>query len=84
MHARQPKMKGIGPLKAGLGFRESELSWPLGQIGGRIARPPGAGAGAIDKSADHGAAAADFRVADLGVARFEHLRLGKLRFSFTE
>jgi hypothetical protein len=35
-------------------------------------------------SADHGAAATQFGIADLGVARFQHLRLGKLRFSFAE
>jgi hypothetical protein len=35
-------------------------------------------------SADHGTATACFSLADFGVARFEHLSLGKLRFSFAE
>ncbi len=35
-------------------------------------------------SADHGAAQAAVVVAVLGVAGFQHLRLGKLRFSFGE
>lgn len=35
-------------------------------------------------SADHGAAAAGFGFANLGVARFQHFSLGKLRFSFAE
>ncbi|PWJ94169.1 hypothetical protein C8D77_101853 [Mesorhizobium loti] len=45
-----------------------------------------ASANVVDRpvSADHGAAAADFGFADLGVTRFQHFRLGKLRFSFAE
>jgi len=35
-------------------------------------------------SADHGAAAAGFGFANLGVTRFQHFSLGKLRFSFAE
>ena len=36
------------------------------------------------RSADHGAAAMAVDVAPLAVARFQRLRLGKLRFSFTQ
>lgn len=35
-------------------------------------------------STDHGTAAADLGFANLGVTRFQHFGLGKLRFSFAE
>jgi len=38
----------------------------------------------VSRSAYHGAAAMRLRLADLAVARLQRLRLGKLRFSFTQ
>jgi len=38
----------------------------------------------VGRSADHGAAATGLGFANLGVARFQHFSLGKLRFSFAE
>ncbi|MER8571270.1 helix-turn-helix transcriptional regulator [Mesorhizobium sp. M1338] len=79
---RLPNMKAIWPPRW-LPVLLATLPPRLGEV----MRPPGWQAPeprAGRASADHGAAAADFGFADLGVTRFQHFRLGKLRFSFAE
>lgn len=75
-------MKGIGPRRAVFillgvfppGRKPRQCASPMASVDvakGRVL-------------ADHGAAATDFGFADLRVARFQHFRFGKLRFSFAE
>ncbi|GLQ79943.1 hypothetical protein GCM10007881_34620 [Mesorhizobium huakuii] len=76
-------MKGIGPPRSVISAAirpDQAFFLELLQGRARIDAPIRISAG----SADHGAAAAGFRLADLGVARLQHFGLGKLRFSFAE